>query len=395
MPPRAKTAKSDAPAAATNAAVHVFYGTDDFAANKAADALLDQICPPADRDFSLEIIEPSVPDPDAAESAAVLDRAMGAILTPSFLGTPKTVYLRNAPFFDPMTDPGKFADVKTRVERLTELLRKGLPPGINLLVVTPKLSKLTAFYKLVAKTADVREFAIPEKERDAADVFFPALQQALADEHLEMPPDVRDAFVDRIGFSTRQAISEIQKLSLYLGPTRRRVTLADLQLMVAPTRESKPWDFTDAYCTGSVEAALRAMHRLLDQKNDPITLLILLEKRLREMVLFSDAIARDWARVGGKPEWPTIFWSATLPPEAEAAYEQLEESPRRANPYFAGRLAAASRRFSPATWFRWLNAAVDAHADMTGDAFIPPETSLELFVIRTIGSLTKTGRHAR
>ena len=38
-----------------------------------------------------------------------------------------------------------------------------------------------------------------------------------------------------------------------------------------------------------------------------------------------------------------------------------------------------------------LNAAVDAHAAMTGDSALPPETTLEMFVLRTIGALKVAG----
>lgn len=393
MPPRKSSAAQPAAAPRGDARVHVFYGSDDFAAQKAADALLDTLCPEAERDFGLELIAPDTPEPTADASAALLERTLGALLTPSFLGGSKTVYLRNAPFFEPRSEPGKFADVKARVERLTDLLKKGLPPDIHFVLVTPGLDKTTSFYKTLAKIADLHEFKLAEYERDAQQSFIPAVKAALDAEQLKMSRDVFDAFVDRTGYSIRQALSEIEKLSIYLGTERRAVTLADLQLMVAPAREAKPWDFADAYCTGSVEAALRAMHRLLFQKENPVTLLVLLEGRLREMVLFADAIARGWAKLGGRAEWPSIFWQNPLPPDAEAALSALATDPRKINPPFrAARLASAAHRFTASYWFRWLNAAVDAHAAMTGDSSIPPETSLELFVIRTIGALSRAAR---
>lgn len=377
------------------ARVHVFYGGDDFAANKVADELVDRLCVPADRDFAYELIEPSTPTPDADESVSILDRLLGAILTPSFLGGDKTVFLRNGPFFDPLADPGKFVGVKARVDRLTNILRKGLPPGVNLVVVTPKLNKVTSFYKTLAAGADLREFPLVETDKQASARFYPALDAAIAAEGLELDPDVKAAFVDRIGYSIRQAVSELEKLSIYLGDGRRRVTLADLQLMVAPMRESKPWDFADAFCSGSVERTIRTMKRLQFQKVDPIYLIIVLEDRLRDMVLFSDAIAHGWLSVSGNAQWPKLNWSSSLPPEVDQALSSLEKDPRTLNVFRAGHVAYDSRRYSPATWFRWLNEAVETHAAMTGDAFIPPTTSLELFIIRTIGAMTKAGRSAR
>ena len=72
--------------------VYLFYGTDDLSAKKAADACVERLCPEEERDFGLESFEPEGPSPNAETSAALLRDAMGALLTPPFLGGDKTVY---------------------------------------------------------------------------------------------------------------------------------------------------------------------------------------------------------------------------------------------------------------------------------------------------------------
>ena len=404
MPPRKSTtasrtgsrsaarAASSAPASDAAANVHVFFGTDDLSATKAADALVDRLCPPENRDFGLERLEPETTTPTADASAALLERTLGALLTPPFLGGDKTVYLRNAPFFEPRKEPGKFGDVVSRVERLTALLAKGLPPSVHFVVLAPGVDKTTAFYKTLSKAgAHFAETNLAKYARDAAESFYPALEAALRDENLTLKGDARTAFVDRVGFSTRQAVNEIQKLSAYLGPDRRAVTLEDIQLMVAPSAESNPWDFAEAYTSCSVTRTLSTLDRLVFQKVDPIGQLIMLEGRLRDMVLFADLLARRVAVLGGSEDWPTLAWR-DVPPDLDALLSSMEKDPRGYSRFTAPKLARDAARLAPARWYRFLNAAVDVHAAMTGDSTLAPRLALELFVVRTIGSLTKSGR---
>lgn len=50
-------------------------------------------------------------------------------------------------------------------------------------------------------------------------------------------------------------------------------------------------------------------------------------------------------------------------------------------------LAVQATRLPVARWFRWLNAAVDAQAAITGGDALDPEVMMEIFVTRTLGEL--------
>ena len=324
-PPRASKPKTDSD---LTLPVHFYAGTDDLAASKAAAECLDRLCPPEDRDFNLEIIEPESPSPSADESSAILSRAIGALLTPSLLGGPKTVYLRNAPFFDPLTDPGRFADVKLLLEKLLDLFKKGLPPGVTLLVLAPKLNKVTSFAKYLLAHASVHVYDRAEYASQAKATFDPALDAALDARHLAFDSaSTRAAFVDRVGYDARLADAELEKLSLYVAP-RATVTLDDVQLMVAPSRDAKPWDFADAVCAADLPLAIRTARRLILHKVYPVLLVIALEDAFRSMAVFRDALDRRWCSLSGSSDWPKLLWNP-LPPEAET-------------------LLAASARTSPA-----------------------------------------------
>ena len=386
MPVRKSSAKTEEPAVPKKGAARAFlvYGTDDLSATRKADEIAAKLCPPEEQAFGLETItpEPGLETSDAV--CAVLRNVVEALLTPPFLGGNKTVFLRGGPFFDPLTEPGKFAAVKAEVERLVELLKKGLPEGVAFVLLTDKVNKSTTFYKTFNSLGEVHAFDEPEKDKEAQEDFIPRVEQMLADKGLTMARPVFSAFLDRTGYNLRQVEAEIEKLSLYVGD-RKAVALAEVQLMVAPVRESKFWEFADTFCSGNLTETMLVMQQMFTQGVSPVALIVGLQNRLREIVVLSDCLKRGWAHVSGG-DWPRLTWS--LPAEGEALLAGLAKDPRKGNPYAIAKMAAQANRLPPARWYRWLNAAVDAQAAMTGGEAIDPEVALEIFATRILGELS-------
>ena len=379
MPPAAKSKDSE-----SAARLFLVYGSDDLSATRMADQIADRLCPPAEQAFGLETITPEGGEKTAEAVCAILRNVGEALLTAPFLGGNKTVFLRGAPFFNPLVEPGKFADVKAETERLVDLLKKGLPEGVSFLLLTDSVNKTTTFYKTFKSLGEVHAFDEPEKDKEAEEDFIPRVEKLLAEKGVAMPRPVFSAFLDRTGYSLRQVEMEVEKLSLYLGD-RQTATLADIQLMVAPVRESKFWLFADTFCKGSLADTLRMLQRMFAQGESPVGMIVSLQNRLREIVVLSDCLKRGWARLSGGERYRTLTWS--LPPESEAVLAALEKDPRKGNPWAIAMMAAQADRFPPARWFRWLNAAVDAQAAMTGGEAIDPEIALELFVTRSLGEM--------
>ena len=382
MPPKKS---SDAETAPKKGAARLFlvYGTDDLSATRKADEIAARLCPPAEQAFGLETLQPEPGLDNADAVCAFLRNVVEALLTPSFLGGTKTVYVRGAPYFDPLTEPGKFTSVKTEVERLVELLKQGLPAGVAFILLTDRVNKSTTFYKTFNSAGEVHVCDEPEKDKEAAEDFIPRLEQLLAERGLDMPRGVRAAFLDRTGYNLRQVENEIEKLALYVGD-RKTVAAEDVRLMVAPMRESKFWEFADTFCDGNLADTLQSMRQMFAQGVSPVALIVNLQNRLRDIVVLSDCLKRGWARVSGG-DWPRLTWS--LPPEGEAILGGLAKDPRKGNPYAVAKMAAQANRLPPARWYRWFTAAVDAQAAMTGGEAVPPETALEIFATRILGEL--------
>lgn len=381
-----KTAKTKAK---HEPAIFLVYGTDDLAATRKADEIVNRLCPPENQALGLETIAPE-PGPISAETAASLLRtAMQALLTPSFLGGAKTVYLRDAAIFNPLTEPGRFEAVKTQTAQLVEMLKAGLPDGVSLVVLTNQINKSTSFYKTFAASGEVHAFDAPEKPKEVQEDFIPAMEQLVKDRGLQMARPVLMALLDRTGYNRRLVENEIEKLAVYAG-NRKTVTAADIQLMVAPVRESKFYEFASTFCDGDLDDTLQVLRRMFAQREEPIALLINLQNRLRDMIIMADCLKRGWAVLSGGERFRTLKWD--LPPEGEALLSALERDPRKGHPYAVTMQAVQASRFPAGRWFRWFNAAVDTHAAITGGQTQTPEVALETLVIRTLGEFAATRR---
>lgn len=384
MPPKKKSAP-DAPVAQGDARIFLVHGSDDLSATRKADELVARLCPPEEQAFGLETFSPESDQDSADAVCTVLRNVMEALLTAPFLGGNKTVFLRQAPYFDPLSEPGRFASVKAEVERLVNLLKKGLPAGVSFVLLTRKVNKATTFFKTFQSRGEVHAFDEPEKDSEIKADYIPLVKKLVAERQLTMEDGVLGAFLDRAGYNLRQAANELDKLDLYLGD-RRAVTREDIELMVAPVRAGKFWEFAETFCSGQLDKTLQTMHRLLAQGEEPLALLIMLQNRLRDIVVMADCLKRGWLQVSGG-DWPRLTWS--VPPEGEELLSPLgKRDPRKGNPYAMGKMAAQAKRLPPSRWFRWLNAAVDAQAAMTGGDNVPPATTLEVFTTRTLGELT-------
>lgn len=384
MPPKKASSKSATEAA--KSPIHLVCGTDDLTALRKAEELVAKLCPPEEQAFGLETIVPGGEEKTADVVCTILRNTMQALLTAPFLGGTKTVFLKGAPFFDPLTDPGRFADVKAETACLTDILKGGLPAGVSFVLLTNKVNKSTTFFKTFLNSGSVYEFNEATKSSEAVDSFLPRLDELLAEKGIAMRGDAHAAFVGRVGYNLRLAESEVEKLSLYLGD-RTEVTVADVQRMVASYRTSAFWEFANAFCTTDLVATLDVLHRLLAQNENPVALLVNLQNTLRDMTVLSDCLSRGWAKLSGDR-----FLRWQVPPEGEDVLSRLASDPRKMVPFRAVQLASRAARLPAGRWFRWYNAAVDLQVAMTGGENMDAGALLELFTIRTLAELKVTAR---
>ena len=357
--------------------VTLFHGADEYLVENHAKTLVGSLLPPEDHALGLELI-----DGDAAtidEALAAIRHCRAALETLPFFGVRKVVWFKGVNF---LTDTvvGRSEAVKTAVGTLAGMIRGGLPAETSLVITATRADKRYAFYKTVAQAGEVHEFAVPEQgfrvERQAADRLTDCLKEA----GLSMAEAARGRFLQRVGTDTRNIVNEVAKLVVYLGD-RRAASLEDVDAVTCANRESVAWDLADAFGNRNLVQAIDVTRNLLFRRESPIALIAVLEGRIRDLMIYREAIDRGWMREGRRPdswEWGRV------PAEAETVYaKELARDPRRTHPYRASLLGKQAKLFSMGELRRSLRAAVAAHRQLVSSS-LPQSFVLETLLLRTL-----------
>ena len=375
-----------APASASDqheaeASLYLVVGEDEYRVHTHARDLVARLVPPADQALGLDVIEADVAS--GSDGVLVVRRALESLQTLGFLSGRKVVWLRNATFFGTGPGPGAGEDIKEAVESLTRQIKEGLPPGQTLVVSALKVFRGSAFYKACKAAGQVVEFDLPEKSYQAQQHAEEQAEQELERWGLKADRRALAAFLGKTGTDTRQIAQEVEKLSLYLGG-RREVRESDVQEIVSPSRESAVWDLADAVGDRKLDEALAVLRQLLFQGESAMGLLIGLENRYRDLLIFQEALRRGWARLTGSEHWVKVEWRPA--PDADRSLGALSRDPRKMHPFRAARLAAQARRFSAAELRRGHRELVAAHEAMVSES-VPSNLQLEFLLIRLLAPL--------
>jgi DNA polymerase III delta subunit len=150
----------------------------------------------------------------------------------------------------------------------------------------------------------------------------------------------------------------------------------DVEAVVSTSREAAGWDLADAYGKRDLKQCLELLEQLLFQKVAPIALVIALENRIRDLLLYRTGLSLGWlTRQGGRASW------GTLPPAGEEVFAaQMRTDPRATHPFRVGLLAEQASNFSMAELTRALDLATTTHERMVSTAQDPTAILTRLLV---------------
>jgi len=368
--------------------VYLISGDDEFLVAQKSKQVIDELVPLEERALGLETIEGKADT--VAEAVSAVARCREAVMTMGFFGGRKVTWFRDVNFLSD-TVVGRSESVKEAVADLAALIKEGFPEGQILVVSAVKADKRYAFYKACKAAGEVHEFTVPDKaylaERQAGDVLGGVLEQA----GLQMSRDVKAAFIEKVGFDTRRIVGEVDKLAVYLGK-RKRVESADLEAVTSASRGSLAWDLADAFGKRQLPRALGILRQLLFQKESPIGLIIGLESRIRDLIVYREALDNRWLEekrgYGGRP---TLGWGDVPPEVDEMLSEGFAKDPRSTHPFRIGLLAQQAANFSASELEECRRAATEAHVELVSSA-VPQPMILELLLIRMLSKQRKPVR---
>lgn len=359
------------------ATVYLIFGEDEYLVSAKAKATVRDLVPPEDEALGLEVINGNVGSVDDAERA--LNTCFEAIQTVGFFGSQKLVWFQDVTFlYDNVV--GKSESVKSRVTDLAAMIKDGLPAGQILVISSPKVDKRYALYKACKAAGDLSEFAVSDKAWQNEKQAKERLSEILGKVGLRMASSVMDVFLEKVGTETRQIVNEVEKLSVFIGD-RQQIELSDIVAVTTSSGDALVWDLADAVGKRELSRALGILRQLMFQKESPIGLVMGLENRIRDLLVYREALDKGWLVQKSGQRGRSSFGWGNVPPEIDAAFDEgFQNDPRKTHPFRIGLLAEQAKRFSRRELRRCQQAVLSAHVKLVSSS-APKPLVLELLLI--------------
>lgn len=348
---KAKTARAAA-------SIYAVVGSDESRVKTTAKELAVQLAPADAGDFGVETIDGCA---DNAEQAATRIRAtIEALQTLPFFGGGKLVWLKNVNFLGDNV-LSRVPSVQTALEELSAALEAGFGSGeVKFLLSAPELDKRRSFYKALAKRAELQVFDKLDASRSGWEEGATDLVQSLGRARkLQFEEEALDLFVLLTGGDNRVIGNELEKIDLYLGAEKRRVTLEEVRALVPISRSGVIFELGNALAARHLARALTLVRRLLDQGESVIgILLVAIIPTVRNLLLVKDLMERHKLP---RPSAPFSFASTLhrLPNEATSHLPRKKDG--SINGYTLGIAATQAHRFETEQLVRGLEACLQAN----------------------------------
>lgn len=336
------------------APIYLVYGDEEFPVDQFAREMLKTLCPSAEAEGLLTTVRGDVETVEGAVDA--VRKTLTEVQSFSMFGDRNVTWLREVKFFTGRVYTSE--EVKTAVDRMLGVLEKGLGPEQILVVsVAGKLAANSKVLKRFKALGGVAEFSKRDKPWEAAKEEAAELRGLLAARRIEAAPAVVEAFAERLGGDARMRVQEVEKIDLYLGD-RRRLEMADLDVMVCPMQEIAPYTFGDAVAQRQLGRAMELLKQMEMQKVNTIMLIAQLHNQFREMALYRSLMAKGLASFERRGGYGGKF--AVQDASVNGLIAEVNGN-RKPSPYRMAKLAEAAMGFSVGQ--------LDQMARMTAEAY--------------------------
>jgi DNA polymerase III subunit delta len=252
--------------------IHLFWGDDEAARNRAVDALVQEQLDPSWASLNLSRLDGS----DSGQAARALEEAR----TPPFGAGARVVVLQRSPFCSQC--PAELA------EGLEAALAQ-VADRCHLLLVSPgkpdaRLRTTKALQKLVkAGQASEQSFALPAIWDGAGQIDL--VSRTAHDLGLKLEPGAAEALADAVGSDSARLASELEKLSLFSSPSApgapsAAISLAAVEALVGGQATSA-LAMGDALLAGKPADAIALVDALLAANEPALRIVATLTSQIR------------------------------------------------------------------------------------------------------------------
>ncbi|MGN0810820.1 MAG: DNA polymerase III subunit delta [Akkermansia muciniphila] len=248
----------------------VFFGSDEGAAAAAAAAAYNKLSEGSDG-WGNEIIDGAAAVVD--EALSIIRRTLTGLQMVSMFGGRKVVWLKGATFLADTPQGLRSEAVQQAMEDLVAALGH-LPADTYFVLSAAEADKRRSCYKKLCKVAEVKEFSKIDISKPGWENELSALAVRQAKPlGLTFSSEALNLFVHRVNESTRQIANEVAKLDVYLGPERRQITVEDVDLMVAVSRNGIVFEIARAVENADCNRAIRLVNEQLDNGEQAVSIM--------------------------------------------------------------------------------------------------------------------------
>ncbi len=248
----------------------VFFGSDEGASASAAAAAYNALCEGSDG-WGNETIDGAAATVD--EAVDIVRRTISGLMTMNMFGGRKVIWLKGATFMGDSPQGTKSEAVVQALDELVDALGR-LPAETFFLLNASEVDKRRSFFKKLGGLADMKEFSKIDITRPGWESELSTLVLRMAKPlGLSFENDALDLFVHRVNESTRQIANELGKLDVFLGPGRRRIALADVDLMVAVSRNGVVFEISRAIEAGDCRQAIHLVNEQLERGEQGVAIM--------------------------------------------------------------------------------------------------------------------------
>lgn len=251
-------------------AIHLIFGTDEGMVRERAARVFAALTEGTD-EFSHEILETSCDNSD--EAAQAVYQVIEALRTLPFFPGRKVVWMKNCTFFgDSVT--GRSSTTEAALNALKQLLEAGLGQDAVLVISAFEFDKRRSFNKFLLERASSEELDKPDITKAGWEgSLMPLINREAGARGMNFDSAAMELFIHRVSESSRQIISEIEKLDIYMGPDRRTVMPADVECMVPLTRTGVIFEISRALENKKSDAAVTLIDFQLERGENAITIM--------------------------------------------------------------------------------------------------------------------------
>jgi DNA polymerase III subunit delta len=242
------------------------HGNEDYFISKAVDLLIENVVAPDQRSFNLDVL-------DGSESTS--ESVLSSALSFPFVGERRLTVVRR---FDKM-------DRKHRLDIAGHLA--DIPESNVVCLVAGEIKTTEEPYKTIAANAEVLTFN-RLKGQDLSEFLLDTAKSC----DKELGAGAADLLVDMTGDSVGDLISEIEKLSLYVGDNKK-IEIEDVSTVVGKSRSFNIFELQKAVGQRDAKRAQEVAAKMIETGEKPVYMDFMLAKYFLNLLEVKHCLAKN------------------------------------------------------------------------------------------------------